>query len=87
MAGLVLAALWWYATKDHRLSEPDLTEGNVHYRIIRLVSGSGVFLISIIIAVFNTYVAELSWIFVGILLWWINKWFYRKELLVPDQVE
>ena len=86
-AGLVLAVLWWYTTKDRRFSEPDLPQGIVHYRIIRLVSGSGVFLISIVIAIFNTYIAELSWIFVGILLWWINRWFYRKELRVSDQTE
>jgi uncharacterized membrane protein len=86
-AGFVLAVLWWYATKDRRFSEPDLSQGIIRYRTVRLLSGSGVFLISMGIAVFNTYIAEVSWIFVGILIWLVNKWFYRNDLLIFDTTE
>ena len=86
-AGFVLAVLWWYATKDRRFSEPDLSQGIIRYRTVRLLSGSGVFLISMGIAVFNTYIAEVSWIFVGILIWLVNKWSYRNDLLIFDTTE
>ena len=86
-AGLALALLWWYATKDRRFSDTDLTPGIVRYRIVRLLIGSGGFLISMGIAVFNTFLAELSFIIIGILLWWISEWYYRKDLLVSDQSE
>jgi uncharacterized membrane protein len=86
-AGAVLAALWWYATKHRRLSDTDITEGYVHYRLIRLLGGSGVFLISIGIAVFNTYIAELSWVFIGLLIWLVNKWYYRNDLMVSYEAE
>jgi uncharacterized membrane protein len=86
-AGLILALLWWYVTKDRRFSDSDLTQGIVRYRMVRLLVGSGGFLISAGIAVFNTFLAELSFIIIGILLWGLSKWFYRKDLLVSGQDE
>jgi len=87
LAGLILCLLWWYATKDRRFSESDLSQGIVDYRLTRLVLGSGVFFVSIGIAIINTYLAELSWVVIGILLWLVSRWFYRKELPVSDTIE
>jgi uncharacterized membrane protein len=86
-AGFVFVALWYYATKDRRFSDPDLPQVTVHYFIMRELLISGVFLISIGIAFFNTYIAELSWIFIGILIWWVGKRFYKEVLPVGDQTE
>ena len=86
-AGIVLVVIWYYASHDQRLSEPDLTQGIVHYNIILLLVRSVVFLLSIGIAAVNTYIAEVSWIFIGLLLWRLSRWVYRKELLVSDQIE
>ena len=87
LAGLVLVALWHYATRDHRFLEPNLTLGIIRYRSVRLLIGSGGWLISIVIVIFNTYAAELSWVFIGIALWWISKWYYRNDLIVLDEVD
>jgi uncharacterized membrane protein len=86
-AGFVFVVLWYYATKDRRFSDPDLSQATVHYFIMRELLISGVFFISIGIALFNTYIAELSWIFVGIFIWWVGKRFYKEVLLVEDQTE
>ena len=86
-AGLALALLWWHATKDRRFSDSDLTTGIVRYRTARLLIGSGGFLISMVIAVFNTFLAELSFIIIGSLLWWVSKWFYRNDLRVSGPNE
>jgi uncharacterized membrane protein len=86
-AGLILALLWWYSTKDRRFSDADLTPGIVHYRSDRLVIGSIGFFISGGIALFNTYIAVLSLVFIGFLLWYVSRWLYLKRLVVPDQAE
>lgn len=87
LAGLILTMLWWYVTKDRRFSDSDLTQAVVRYRMMRLLIGSGGFFISIILAVFNPYIAEISWIFIGSLLWWVSKWFYRIDLRVSGPNE
>jgi len=86
-AGVVFSALWYYATKDRRFSDPDLSQATVHYFIMRELLISLVFLISIGIALYNTHIAELSWIFIGILIWWVGKRFYQEMLPVEDQTE
>jgi hypothetical protein len=85
IAGIILVALWYHATKGRRLSDPDLSDITVRYYMVRGILGSVVYLISIGIAVFNAYLAQLSWLFIGILFWWLGREFYRSRLTVIDQ--
>ncbi|MGA2911984.1 MAG: TMEM175 family protein [Methanoregula sp.] len=85
IAGIILVALWYHATKGRRFSDPDLSDMTVRYYMVRGILGSVVYLISIGIAVFNAYIAQLSWLFIGILFWWLGREFYRSRLTVIDQ--
>jgi hypothetical protein len=76
-----------HATKGRRLSDPDLSPVTERYYILRGILGSLTYLVSIGIAVFNTYLAQLSWLFIGVLFWWLGKDYYRRELPVIDQTE
>jgi hypothetical protein len=87
IAGITLVILWYYATKERRLSDPDLSPVTVRYYTTRGILGSTVYFISIGIAVFNVYLAQLSWLFIGVLVWWLSRAFYRKYLPVMDQDE
>ncbi|MGB7788522.1 TMEM175 family protein [Methanoregula sp.] len=87
LAGLILVSLWYHATSGRRLSDPDLSQVTVQYYIIRGILGSATYLISIGIAAFNVYIAQLSWLLIGILFWWLGREFYRNDLPIIDQTE
>ena len=87
IAGIVLVTLWYYATKGNRFSDPGLSPVTVRYYLARRILGSVTYLISIGIAVFNVYLAQLSWLFLAIFFWWLGRMFYRNKLPVIDQTE
>ena len=87
IAGIVLVILWYYATRERRLSDPDIPEVTIRYFSIRGILESVTFLISIGIAVFNSYLALLSWLFIGILVWFLDRVFHQKILPNLDQDE
>ena len=87
IAGITLVTLWYYATRGRRLTDPGLSAVTVRYYLIRGLLGSVTYLISIGIAVFSVSTAQLSWLFVGILFWWLGREFYRKRLPAIDQAE
>ncbi len=87
IAGIILVTLWIYATKGNRLSDHDLSSVTVRYYIVRGILGSVTYLISIGIAVFNVYLAQMSWLFVGIIFWRLSMEFYRRRLPAADRTE
>jgi hypothetical protein len=87
IAGIILITLWYHATKGCRLSDPDLPPVTVRYYTLRGIPGSVGYLISIGIALFNTDIAQLSWLFIGVLFWWLAREYYRNILPVADQNE
>jgi uncharacterized membrane protein len=87
IAGFILVILWMHATKGRRLSDPDLSPVTERYYILRGVLGSLTYIVSIGIAVFNAYLAQLSWLLIGVLFWWLGREYYRRELPVIDQTE
>ncbi|MGA2120590.1 MAG: hypothetical protein ABSG49_00950 [Methanoregula sp.] len=46
--------------------------------VCRGILGSVAYLISIGITVFSPYRAQLSWLFIGVLFWWLGREFYRS---------
>jgi uncharacterized membrane protein len=62
LTGLSLVAIWLYATKEHRLVDPQLDERMIHNQTRSLLVGPGVFLLSIIVAIFNPDLAMYAWL-------------------------
>ena len=62
LTGLSLVAIWLYATKEHRLVDPQLDERMIHNQTQSLLVGPGVFLLSIIVAIFNPDLAMYAWL-------------------------
>ncbi len=87
IAGFILVALRYYAAGGHWHPDPDLSFVIVHSYIIRGLFGSAAYHISIEIAAFTVSIAQLSWLFMGFLLWWPGREFYRDELPIIDQTE
>jgi uncharacterized membrane protein len=68
MTSLLVLAMWVYSAVGHRLVQPDLSHRFIRYQTVRAVVAPVVFAISIVIAQFNTSLAELSWLSIAILL-------------------
>jgi uncharacterized membrane protein len=62
LTGLSLVAIWLYATKEHRLVDPQLDERMIHNQTQSLLVGPGVFLLSIIVAIFNPDLGMYVWL-------------------------
>jgi TMEM175 potassium channel family protein len=62
LINLAAAAIWWYATRGHRLVDRDLDHHVVKKRFSRLAIGVAVFLVSIPVALWQPYVAEIMWL-------------------------
>jgi uncharacterized membrane protein len=60
-AGFSLLGVWWYASKDDRLTSPELPVVWARYVTFRTALGPCVFLVSIPIAFVNGAWAEYSW--------------------------
>jgi uncharacterized membrane protein len=62
LINLASAAIWWYATRGRRLVDRDLDRRIVKKRFTRLAIGVAVFLVSIPVALWQPYVAEVMWL-------------------------
>jgi uncharacterized membrane protein len=62
LINLAGAAIWLYATRRRRLVDHDLDRRIVKKRLSRLVIGTAVFLVSIPVAFWQPYVAEIMWL-------------------------
>ncbi len=67
--GFVKALLWWYASRRHRLIDPALDPHRVALIARRSLITPLVFSFSILVAVFNPFLAMWSWSLVGIAIW------------------
>jgi uncharacterized membrane protein len=62
LINLTSAAIWWYATRGRRLVDRDLDRRIVKKRFTRLAIGVAVFLVSMPVALWQPYVAEVMWL-------------------------
>lgn len=63
-AGLILTLLWFHATHNHRLTAPDLPPAIVRRGLIRNLSVSAVFLLSVALAFIDADLAKFSWLLI-----------------------
>ena len=59
--GFSMAAIWGYASKKHRLVEPDLDDDYIRNMQVILLVGPSIFLLSIPLALINFYVMIAGW--------------------------
>lgn len=64
--GLLIIALWWYATYHHRLVDKNLSTGIIRHRLERYVIAPVVFLLAIGLSYINPHVAGVSLLLVVI---------------------
>jgi uncharacterized membrane protein len=76
VTGLLVLALWLYATVDRRLVRPDLHQRLIQEHVLRAVCVPLVFAISMGIAQVNPSAAEYSWIAIAVLAIAL-RWIYR----------
>jgi uncharacterized membrane protein len=68
LVGLVKALLWWYASHQRRLIDDQLDAQRITLLTQRGFFAPAIFLLSIIVAMFNPLVAMWSWGLVGLTL-------------------
>jgi uncharacterized membrane protein len=79
LASIASAAYWWYASGRGRLLRPDAGRARVRALRARGLSGPIFFALTLPIAVFAPYVAEMVWILVFPLTWLVFAWFFAEE--------
>src|SRR5205823_9276689 len=62
VSGLLGTLLWLYASKDHRLIDPDLNPHTIRYYTGRGLSLTAVFAVSIPVAAFAPRLAQVLWL-------------------------
>ena len=77
LTGIVLLAIWLYATSAHRLVSPSLGQRAIRYGTWRTAIVPTVFLLSIPIALINGTVAELTWILIFPVTLFLRRLFAR----------
>lgn len=65
VSGLVLAALWWYASHHNRLVDPHLDRQQRQHETLRTLVVPGIFFLSIGIALIDNELAKFSWILIA----------------------
>lgn len=75
--GLVQTWIWRYATNHHRLVEAHLPNALIRDVMTIGLMISGVFLISIPLALLNPHLAEISWSITSVV------WFAYRSKIIP----
>lgn len=79
LPGLFLIAMWWYATRQHRLVTQDLDPVLIRHRLERLLIAPAVFLLAISLSYVNPHVAGVSLVLVvaGVL---VHELWHRRRM-------
>jgi uncharacterized membrane protein len=64
LGGLMLAALWWYASWHNRLTDPDLDARQARRQFVPILLTVMLFILSIGLAFLNENLARFSWLLV-----------------------
>lgn len=65
ISGLISVLIWWYASHNHRLIDPDLDAKTIRQDMVRLIATPAIFLLSIGIAFFDHELARISWVLIA----------------------
>jgi uncharacterized membrane protein len=79
LASIASAAYWWYASGRGRLLRPDVGRARVRALRARGLSGPVFFALTLPIAVFAPYAAEIVWILVFPLTRLVFVWFFAED--------
>lgn len=79
LTGLSLVAIWLYASRNHRLIDPALPPAVIRNVTRGLLAGPGVFLLSIVVALFDANIAMYFW------LLQIPAYLLTRPPFVPDE--
>jgi uncharacterized membrane protein len=83
LASIASVAYWWYASGKGSLLRPDVGRARVRALRARGLSGPVFFALTLPIAVFAPYIAEITWIFVFPLTRLVFVWFFAEEREQP----
>jgi uncharacterized membrane protein len=75
--GLVLLALWRYASAHHRLVDAKLDAAVITHQTRRLLIAPGIAVLSIGLAFVSPYLAEASWLLIGVAIFLYERGFRR----------
>jgi len=75
--GLVLLALWRYASAHHRLVDAMLDAAVITHQTRRLLIAPGIAVLSIGLAFVSPYLAEASWLLIGVAIFLYERGFRR----------
>jgi uncharacterized membrane protein len=64
LAGLMLTAIWWYATRRNRLTDPHLDAQQRRRQLVALLLTVALFVLSIGLAFLNENLTRFSWLLV-----------------------
>jgi len=78
--GLVLLAMWLYATTGRRLISHALSPRLIHYYISRAISAPIVFLLSIGVAQVDVSTAKYLWLTIALVMWAVGRYFRDSAL-------
>ncbi len=79
LASIASMAYWWYASGRGRLLRPDVLPAQVRAMRARSLSAPVFFVLTLPIALFAPYAAEIVWVFVFPLTRLIFVWFFAEE--------
>lgn len=74
IAGLLAAAIWWYATHQRRLVSQSLDSLVVRRQMLAKLGGPAIFLLTIPLALWRPFLAEVIWGLAWIGIVWLGLW-------------
>jgi uncharacterized membrane protein len=80
LVGYLLAGIWWYASKDHRLIDKTLSKHHIQFYTMQILVAPVVFTLSMPLVYIDPWITKFSWLFVIIGIWAVNKVFKYKRL-------
>lgn len=75
VTGLFILLLWWYATTHHRLVDKQLDTALIRHHMQRALIGLLILVLSIALAFLHPYLAEVSWLFIGVAIYLHERWY------------
>ena len=84
IVGYLLAAIWIYASNNHRLIEKSLSKRRIKFYTMEYLVAPVIFTVSIPLAIIHPTIAQISWLFIlfGVIL--VNHFARYKRL---DEIE
>jgi uncharacterized membrane protein len=80
LVSLLQLTIWWYATRQHRLVDPDLSLMLIRLGTLRGLSTLGVFLASFAIAPFSAGAAMACWLLIPVPLILMTHVYHEKQV-------